>query len=127
MLILYITAKTIQGFDDLAGSGIYGQVTQLENYICGINNLTVPGLKKVSDCIRTCAQLNNKNYHHLYQRLPWRLACLKYQVLSTKCSSVKPALSFKTFLFPFEVSFIFRDEHLGKVSEVRLEIIFLSF
>ena len=44
MLILYITAKTIQGCDDLAGSGIYEQVTQLENYICDINNLTVLGL-----------------------------------------------------------------------------------
>ena len=44
--ILYITAKTIQGFDDLAGSGIYGQVTQLENNICDINSLTVPGLQR---------------------------------------------------------------------------------
>ena len=42
--MLYITAKTIEDCDDLAGSGITGQVTQLENYIRDTNNLTVLGL-----------------------------------------------------------------------------------
>ena len=56
----------------------------------------------------------SRGFHHMSR-------VQSYKVLSTKCSSDKPVL------FPFEVGFIFRDEHFGKVSEVRLEIIFLSF